>query len=224
MLAALAAGALAGLLASPHCLTMCGPLAAFAAMPRAGAPRSFGRPLRWQLGRLAAYAGVGALAGASGAGVIRALAPEWLPTALAFALGAALIATALRLARAPSPRPVPLGKEPRTPLAARILARAPREPLVLGALTALLPCGALFAGALVAAGAGGAVEGAIAMSGFAVASGVPLLAAGALGAQPLGRAPLALRRLFAGALLLGALFTIARPLTAEPEGSVCHSE
>ena len=222
MLSALLAGAAAGLASAPHCLGMCGPLASLASLPGAGVPGPRFGLVRHQLGRAAAYAGAGMLAGTAGAGVVRALAPSWLPAALSIALAVALSVAAARLAW-PATRLVTLGRGGRVPVAARILARVPREPFVLGVATVLLPCGALYGGLLVAAGSGGAAEGAAAMLGFAVPSGVPLAAAAWLGVRPRG-ASLADRRLLAAALALGALVTLARPLAVPADTPpACHA-
>lgn len=229
---ALLAGLALGLVTAPHCLGMCGPLAAFAAMPAGGARASTWRPLRWQLGRLGAYAALGAAAGGIGAQTLRAIAPSWAGLALSIALAIALLVAAVRLwgptfaPRLADVAPARLTRRPKGPsLTTRILARAPREPLVLGALTALLPCGALWSGVIVAAGAGSVAGGAIAMLGFALSSGAALLFAGAIGAR--AQSSLAFRRSLAAALAVGALITVLRPIPAlvhdEPSAS-CHAE
>lgn len=231
MLAALGAGLLAGLFSAPHCLGMCGPLAAFAAMPSPETPPSASRPLRWQLGRALAYTTLGATAGGFGAEVLRVVAPSFVGAALSVTLAVALVLAALRIVREPrggsAPRLSPLrSKRPRPSLASRILALAPRDPFVLGALTALLPCGALFSGVLIAAGAGSIVNGMLVMLGFASASGLALAIAGAVGSRGLRGAPMYARRMVAGALVIGALITVLRPVAAlragREGGSVCH--
>src|SRR5205085_6012188 len=57
---------------------------------------------------------------------------------------------------------------------AGVLGRARRHPMLLGALSALLPCGVLAAGAMLAASAGSAAAGAASMAGLAVANGVAI--------------------------------------------------
>lgn len=231
MLAALGAGLLAGLLSAPHCLGMCGPLAAFAAMPSPEAPPSISRPLRWQFGRALAYVTLGGMAGALGGEVLRVVAPSFVGAALSVTLAVALILAALRILREPRneffPRLAPLhAKRPRPSLASRILALAPRDPVVLGGLTALLPCGALLSGVIIAAGAGSIANGMLVMLGFASASGLALAIAGAVGSRGLRGAPIYARRIVAGALVIGALITGLRPLAAlraEREGgAACH--
>ncbi|AKF07939.1 sulfite exporter TauE/SafE family protein [Sandaracinus amylolyticus] len=220
MIAALLAGLALGAVSAPHCLGMCGPLAAFAAMPPRGATTSAraSRPLRWQLGRLAAYATLGAGAGAMGAQALRALAPSsWAGAALSFTLAAALLLSAVRLwaprwwARTADVGAARLTRGRANPsLTSRLVARAPREPFVLGAITALLPCGASWSALIVAAGAGSIAAGAIAMIGFASASGAALAFAGAIGART--ASSVTFRRSLAAVLAVGALITVLRPL------------
>ncbi|UJR79452.1 sulfite exporter TauE/SafE family protein [Sandaracinus amylolyticus] len=231
MIAALLAGLALGVVSAPHCLGMCGPLAAFAAMPPPGASTttSAWRPLRWQLGRLAAYAMVGGAAGALGAQALRALAPSsWAGAALSFTLAAALLLSAVRLwaprwwARSVDVGAARLTRGRANPsLTSRLLARAPREPFVLGAISALLPCGALWSGAIVAAGAGSIAAGAVAMIGFASASGAALAFAGAIGAR--AQTSLAFRRSLAAVLAVGALITVLRPLPSLRDGASTHA-
>lgn len=231
MFEALGAGLLAGLLSAPHCLGMCGPLAAFAAMPREGATPSSTRPLRWQLGRALAYMTLGGIAGGVGGGMLEMIAPSFTSAALSVALAAALVLAAFRIARDPERsaalRLSPLrAKRPKPTWASRIFAHAPRDPFVLGVLTAFLPCGALLSGVMIAASAGSSVRGVLVMFGFASASGLALAVAGAIGSRGLHGAPLGTRRLIAGVLVIGALVTVLRPVAAfrsERDGGVmCH--
>jgi sulfite exporter TauE/SafE len=117
--------------------------------------------------------------------------------------------------RTRAPRIVTIGRAPRTPLVARALGHLPREPLLVGAVSALFPCGALYGGLLVASSTGSAALGAGAMSAFAVASGVGLLAATSVAS--LARSATA-RRALAMVLVAGAALVVARPI-ASPEPS-----
>src|SRR5690606_6332096 len=141
---ALGAGALAGGLSIPHCVAMCGPLAAFAA----GEKGSWRRIARYQLGRLGSYVALGIAAGSSGGALASLVAPRWAAIALSFFLAAAMVLAAVRLLGPGEARLVQLGRRrPGTPWIARLLARLPREPALVGAVTALLPCGALYSAA-----------------------------------------------------------------------------
>jgi hypothetical protein len=191
---------LASLLGSLHCAGMCGAFAAFATMP---GPDNAGGRLRLHVayhgGRLAIYVVFGALAGLLGAaldvggtlvGVQRA-AGIMAGTIL---VGAGLIA-ALRLLGVKLP---PLSA---APLAAVPLAAVPllgewirkghetalRWPpivraLAVGLLTALLPCGWLWAFVVAAAGTGHPLLGALTVAAFWVGT-VPVLAAIGAGFQ-----------------------------------------
>lgn len=217
-------GLIAGAASAPHCLAMCGPLAAFAAGP---APTvDHGRIARHQLGRLVAYAALGAAVGASGGALARALAPDWASLALGLVLAAGMVMMAVRLVR-PSTgaaRPITIGRRAHTPLITRVLGRLPREPMLIGALSAVLPCGALYSALLIAASAGSGASGAASMAAFAVTSGVGLLAAGWLARKPRSERG---RRGIAAILMVGALIVVARPLAhalAPDAPPACHTD
>jgi sulfite exporter TauE/SafE len=250
LLTGLVAGLAAGGASLPHCAGMCGPLAAATCGTAA-------RGLAYQAGRLAGYALLGGAAGAVG-GRLLAFAPAAAAqVALSLTLAAALFwaaARALRGARAAEvigpPRSVggtrepaaaggssggvvALGRRPRRPpVTARVLGRLLDAPFALGLATALLPCGALASGLLVAAGTGGAAAGAAAMLGFAVAS-APALVAAAWAVARLRALPDRTRgrglRLAALALALGGVVMAARAVPqlralggGAPVGATCH--
>jgi uncharacterized protein len=149
------------------------------------------------------------------------VAPRGAALALALVLAFAMLWAALRLLRRQrAPELVPLRRSaPRVSLAARLLALAPREPLWIGALSAVLPCGALYGALLIAVGMGSASAGALAMTAFGLASGVGLVVAPLLGRKVLisqnGR------RVLAAALVLGALVVVLRPLLATEHTPPC---
>lgn len=216
----LAAGALAGLASAPHCFAMCGPLALFAVTGGARGSTPW-RVARYQLGRLLSYVTLGAIAGSSGGAITAALPPRATAVALSLVVAGAMLFAALRLVR-PARRAtlVPLRRtRGRPPLASRLLACAPREPAWIGAVSALLPCGTLYAAVLIAAGSGTGSAGAAAMGAFAITSGLGLLASAALGER--ARASLFGRRVLAGVLVVGALVALMRPLLAG-DGAHCH--
>ena len=231
---AAAAGALAGLSAMPHCLGMCGPLAAFAC--RSSLPaEARGRLARYLGGRLASYGALGALAGAGGARLYGAVAPGWAAALLSLGVALSLGLSAYRLWRgaascATSPDAKLVTLAPRAGAARavsswpeRVLGWLPRGPLSLGLLSALLPCGALLAGVLVAAGTGGALLGAAAMLGFATTSGLGLAVAGMVGAH-VPQASVRARRVLAAGLALGAIVFALRPLPSlQGADDACHT-
>lgn len=159
-------GMVFGLANSLHCAGMCGPMAAFFL----DAP---GAAIPYHAARTAAYVGVGALAGTAGLAVG---ASDWGHggAAMALVLAAALLAFALGLDRH-------LG---RVPGAGRIVTATVqrtrnlsphRRAAAIGMLTPLLPCGLLYAAGSAAMAAGGPVEGATSMLGFAIGL-LPVLA------------------------------------------------
>lgn len=228
MFAFLAAGALAGLASLGHCALMCGPLAACAV----GRGRGTGvRLFRYLSARLAGYLTLGTLAG-FGTETLFDYTSGWVSTLVSFSLAVALGVAAYRLW-------VPLGDErdddlvalgrapKRASLEDRLRRRLPAHPVALGALTALLPCGALYAAVLLAAASGSPMGGALTMLGFGVVSAFGLLAVPALGAlasrlrvKPSLRAWAS--RSLALVLALGAIVLIARPFTSTGERS-CHT-
>jgi hypothetical protein len=256
--AAAIAGIVAGLGSIPHCAGMCGPLAGFACsrVPSAGRDAlGLPAPVRYQLGRLFAYAGAGALAGGLGGALAAPLADPWARALVSWTLAAALLWTALRFWRLAEPsRPAFAGSFVATgrllsrrsssgggipPTASsapparsapagagwfsRLLGWLPRDAALVGALTALLPCGALYAGLAIAAGTGDPLGGAVAMAAFALASGLGVLGASAV-AQRLRtlQRPAALRVL-AVVLALGGLVLALRPVgSLRDEPVLCH--
>lgn len=198
---------------------MCGPLAA-AQGASAGATAS----ARYAGGRLLSYSAAGALAGASGHLLFGVSGPVvGALLSASFALG--LLVVAVRLWRRPAAGPalISLGKR-RRPLAARAIAALRPGPLVFGALTALLPCGALWAALALAAGTGDALAGAAAMLAFAGVSSFGLVAAGRVAAAIRSRR-LGARRALAVLLVAGAVLVAMRPLTAaagDDDPPPCH--
>lgn len=205
--------------ASAHCALMCGPLA-LATRVRQGTAAS----MTYFAGRAVGYAVLGALAGSAGKVMLMSAWARWVELGLSWLLALVLGITAIRMLRGASgSRPLSLGRRPRVSLAGRMLVRVADDPLLLGAATALLPCGALFSGLLAAAHLGNAAAGALAMLAFAAISSLALLAVGALGRLDLRDRRI--RRAVASALLLGAALMVYRPLPmlrAESEAPACH--
>lgn len=205
-----------------HCAAMCGPLAL-----AQGQRRGTFSGLRYQLGRGAGYAALGAAAGGSGQ-ALTAVGGPVVGLLFSFSMAAGLVALAARLwrgdRRPPDPTLVALGRR-RRPLIARLIAALRPGPLGVGTLTALLPCGALWGALAIAASSAGALQGALAMIGFAGASSAGLIASGWLGGV-MGRRSLTSRRALAALLVAGAVIAVTRPITAvHADGEVaapCH--
>jgi uncharacterized protein len=167
---------LMGLVGGPHCVAMCG--AACAGIGQAAGPRKNTAIVAFQAGRVVGYSLLGALAAASmqGLGWLTiqsvALRPVWsLFHVAAIALGLVLLIKAQQ--------PVWLEVAGRKLWAkARVYgASSGGAPLVLGTLWALLPCGLLYSALLVAAMAGGPLDGAAVMALFALGTSVTMTAA-----------------------------------------------
>jgi uncharacterized protein len=192
-MAALIAVLMASLFGSLHCAGMCGPLVAFAV----GTPetRTYAERAVLQIayhgGRLATYALVGAICGVLGAALDLGGSLLGLQRVAAVLAGAMMMAVGvlalLRYRGVALPhiglpaflqRLVVFGQ--RTAVGLRPLPRA----LVIGLLTALLPCGWLYAFAIIAAGAGSAAWGAAVMAAFWVGT-VPVLVSLGVGIQAL---------------------------------------
>ena len=167
---------LMGLVGGPHCVAMCG--AACAGLGQAAGSRKNSAILGFQLGRVLGYSAMGAVAAASIQGLgwltvqSTALRPVWtMFHVAAFLLGLVLLLRAQQ--------PVWLERAGRSIWArARALgAGAGGAPVLLGTLWALLPCGLLYSAVLVAALAGGPLDGAMVMALFAVGTSVTMTAA-----------------------------------------------
>lgn len=165
---------LMGLAGGPHCTVMCG--AACAGLGQAAGARRARALGAFQLGRLAGYAGLGAMAAMTVQGLgwlgqqSAALRPVWtLMHVAALVLGLALLVRARQ----------PLWLElPTRGVWQRVrrLAGTRSGPWALGAVWAFLPCGLLYSALWVAALAGDAWAGAGTMALFALGSGLWLWA------------------------------------------------
>ena len=167
-----AAALVAGLVTSLHCAVMCGPLACLLAPARGEKTDAAVVHSAYHGARLAAYATLGALAGAAGA------APAaWLDTPLVrllpWVMVVYFISVGLKLGNR-LPRLALLG---RVQLALRGWTRgrpAVHVALAMGAATPLLPCGPLYFLVAMAGFAGSAAAGAQLLLAFGLGT-VPLL-------------------------------------------------
>lgn len=223
MLALVASVWVASLLGSAHCAAMCGGfVCAYAGGARGRTDRA--AHVAYNAGRLASYLALGVVAGLAGASLGRAGAIAGVARPAAIAAGVLMVlwgtAAALRAGGVRVPQLPLTGKAPA--LLRRTLVRVASQPApvraaTLGALTALLPCGWLWAFAITAAGTG-TVGGALLVMLAFWAGTVPALAAVGLAAQR-AAGPLRARlpMLTAGVLVALGLLTIAGKFT--PPGS-----
>lgn len=215
----------AALLGSVHCAAMCGSFACLAGGGGDGAPRGV-VSAAYHLGRLGSYLALGLVAGLAGGGLDRAGAVAGLarPAAILAGLllvlwGTASLAAALGV-RVPL-RTVPPGLSRLIATGVRALPpdRPVRRAFAIGALTAALPCGWLYAFVATAAATGDAATGALTMLVF-WAGTVPLLAIVGLGAQrALGPFRRHLPALTAAIVMLLGGLTIAGRFTPMTHGA-----
>jgi sulfite exporter TauE/SafE len=171
---------------------MCGSFACLASGGDASkGPQALRSSAGYNLGRLASYATLGAIAGAAGAGLDRAGSIAGLARPAAIVAGILLIlwGTASLLSALGVRVPV-LDIPPAlaTRIARAVRAVQERPPMVrslaVGALSAALPCGWLYAFVATSSAAGSAIGGAIVMAAFWLGT-VPMMVAVGMGAQKL---------------------------------------
>lgn len=185
----------ASLLGSMHCAGMCGGFVCFYAEGGAGrAPATgFAPHAAYNLGRLASYVSLGAIAGALGAMIDRAGALAGVSRLAAIVAGVLMVAWGLSTmlamsgVRLPIPAPAPVRWMQREFGGAirRVRESSPTtRAAVTGLLTTLLPCGWLYVFVAMAGSTGSAPGGAVLMIVF-WAGTVPTMLAVGLGAQRL---------------------------------------
>lgn len=165
-----------GLVGGPHCVAMCG--AACAGMGRAAGADgagSFRAILSFQLGRVLGYALLGALAAASmqGLGWLTVQSAALRPVWTLFHVAVILLGLVL-VWRAQQPVWLETAGKRIWQKARAFGASRGGAPAVLGVLWALLPCGLLYSALLVAALAGGPLQGAAVMALFALGTAVTM--------------------------------------------------
>jgi uncharacterized protein len=174
---------LLGLMGTPHCITMCGPVAALScggALPKPGEAAgrfAVGRRVAWvQLGRVAGYATLGALAGGLFGFVERATHATRFHLAAKIVCGVSLFVVGLlssgvlgsllprssrvseAVSRALGRLLQAVGFGPKSEQAHRLIAR--------GVLWGFLPCGLVYGALTVAMSTGSAPTGALVMAAF----------------------------------------------------------
>lgn len=165
-----------GLAGGPHCIMMCG--AACAGLGKASGDRGTQAIRMFLVGRLFGYSALGALAAASMQGLgwlttqTAVMRPVWTMVHVAAVMIGLML---VFLAR----QPVWLDTMARRvwgKVRAFNSAWGRGAPLAIGSLWAFMPCGLLYSALLVAALSGGPLDGALAMSLFALGSSVSLMA------------------------------------------------
>jgi len=166
---------LMGLVGGPHCIAMCG--AACAGIGQAAGTRSTAAMWTFQFGRVLGYSGLGALAAASMQGLgwltvqSSALRPVWSMFHVAMiVLGMLLMLNAQQPVWMEQAGRALWGKIRRL-----VSNKGTSTPLLIGAVWTFLPCGLLYSALLVAALAGGPLEGAMVMALFALGTSVSMM-------------------------------------------------
>ncbi len=203
--------AAAGVFGSAHCVGMCGPFATAGAGTRS-------EVAAWHAGRLATYATLGGLAGATGAAIP---GPPWLASGLATAL---LLWFAARLAGwSPPSHWVPEGF---VTLSQSLLARRGLASRVgFGMLTGLLPCGLVYAALGMPVAAADPALGALLMVVFGLGT-VPALAVFTTALRGVGDGTPWVRRGVALGVLVAGLWSVHMRLPSasddQPAAPACH--
>lgn len=167
-----------------HCMGMCGPFVLGQVMADVErGPKTYGEWHRlagaalvpYHLGRLTTYAALGALAGAATQIFASTLVFGWLSGGLLIVAACLMIVQALGFAFG---RNSPLAGV-LTRLAAPLsIARGDAARYCLGVVLGFLPCGLLYGALAAAGGTGSMVDGALAMTAFAVGTVPALVATG----------------------------------------------
>lgn len=219
----------ASLLGSLHCAGMCGGFVAFYA-GAAGRRAALGHAA-YNLGRLVAYATLGAAAGALGAAVDLAAAPAGIQRGAAVLAGGLIVlwgtrmlleTAGVRVARLDPPAAL------RGAVGRGLAAVAAQPPvtraLVIGLLTGLLPCGWLYAFIVTAAGTGNPLRGAGLMAVFWLGT-LPVMAGlGAAVHALAGGFRRWLPAVCAVAMIVVGLFAVAGRARTPVTHAIWHSE
>ena len=160
---------LVGLSTSPHCLGMCGGILLSACASREGRKAQLGAALGYNGGRMISYTALGAVFGALGTVLTYTLSVKSM---LFTMLGLDVALLGLNMWGL-------LPALPSLPGEQNAVCRLPdrfrrQTPLLVGLLTGLMPCGALYAAWLCAMSSGSAGNGALLMLAFSLGT-VPLM-------------------------------------------------
>jgi sulfite exporter TauE/SafE len=208
MIGFLSAALVAGLVGSPHCIGMCGGFAVLCG----------GRVTdvaAWHVGRLTAYAALGALAGAFGSLLP---GPSWVATGVSLGL---MVWFAAGLAGfVPEPRLILPGIK-------QLGAALAGNPATLmrygfGIVNGFLPCGLVYTTLAIPVALGDPVDGALAMAVFGLGT-TPVLSAVALGLRRVVARDIRVRRLLAAAVLTASLWSVAMRQGVVGSGHMQHT-
>lgn len=195
-----------GIIGSPHCMSMCGPIVINFANHRS-------RLFCYQLGRMLAYTVAGALVGGFGQALLGEDRPQWLSSLSLLLLALLLVVNGYRAISGKSMHlPVPefLNKLSMKLWRNLRLSRLPQTltASAAGILTVFLPCGHLYGFLLGAVATGSALKGAVFMFAFWLGS-APLLSVSGSWLQKILKPRIEGGQRWAGVLLvIAGLFSI----------------
>jgi sulfite exporter TauE/SafE len=213
-LGAMAGLFLLGLVGSTHCLAMCSAFVVCLSARR-------GRTRFYQCGRLAAYASLGALAGALGLGQ-RMLWHQADGRYITMLAGAAMVVLGAALWRGFDASGGLLSESGLLTALQRHLTRpGRRSAFALGNLTGLLPCGLLYAALARSAAASGPLEGGVLMTCFWLGTLPALSLVSSLGPRLLKRQPHWWPRTAAGVTIALGCLTLWHAF-GDKAGSLCR--
>ena len=210
----LAGFVLLGLIGSvAHCTAMCSPFVLFVSsrFARGADGRAVMQAQGWYAaGRVATYAGLGAIAGALGSAFQIAGSMMGVHRVAAAFAGAVLVASALaglfRSGWSIAPHGGWFGAITR-----RLQQRVPSHPFFVGSVLGLLPCGLIYTAVVAAVARGSALSGAVALLLFGLGT-VPALAGVALANEVLFRRGAAIQRASQVFVLIMGLWYLWRGL------------
>ena len=191
-----------GVLTSVHCISMCGAIGIFASY-ESGSPRSIGRPLLYNTGRVISYTALGGLAGAVGSAFSVSMTLRGV-----ILLAAALVMLLMSLSM--------LGVVSfRLPRFFTIRAKGGRRgAFVIGLFNGLMPCGPLQAMQIYALSTGSFAEGALSMALFALGTVPLMLTAGAALNLAKGKAKILFGKIAAVLMVILSLSMLVRGLSS----------
>jgi len=211
---------IAGLLASFHCVGMCGPIVLAYSLSGGGSTKAgpagiglWGLHLAYNGGRFVSYALIGAVAGLLG------MVFSWIQVVgeyVSLVGGVLMILAGLALlGLLPMPRAFAAGaagRGLRTIHGALLQSRTLGSKLLLGLLTPLLPCGILWAMVVKAAATENTVQGALTMGLFALGMAPALVLVGGVSSLVSVRVRKNAERLAAVTVILMGVFLVLRGL------------
>lgn len=175
-----------GLLASTHCLGMCGPIVATLGVGASSWRQIMGRQCAYHLGRICTYSALGAILAFGGWRLVeRFPGLTVLPACLAVIAGILLCGEGLfaaGLIRQPAIGSTRMPCLIASPVAGLLVRRSAFGAFLAGVVTGFFPCGLLYAFLATAASTANMAHGALVMAAFGLGA-VPMLLATALGAR-----------------------------------------